>query len=220
VADIGTLNEGSLHAELKRLEGRPGDRFEVELNGFVIDIVRGDLLIEIQTGSAAPMGRKLDALLESHQIRVVHPVATAAYLHTPGRSARRSPVKGSAYDVFGWLVSVPTLLDHPNFSLDVLLIEEDRIREHDPEMRRRRGGWRVVDRRLRAVVDRMEYREVADLADLVPAGLPTEFTTAELAIEANIPRRTAQQMAYCLRAAGIFAEEGRSRAGIHYRITK
>ena len=57
---IGMLNEGSLHASLKRRYARPGDDFEVSIEGFVIDIVRArgepdELLIEIQTGSFRAM---------------------------------------------------------------------------------------------------------------------------------------------------------------------
>jgi hypothetical protein len=214
---IGTLNEGTLHAQLKELEAEPGDRFEVELEGFVIDIVRGDQLIEIQTGSAGAMGRKLDALLGVHPIRVVHPVAICTYLNAPGKPARRSPLRGSPYDVFEWLVGVPTLLDHPHFSLDVVLIEEDRFREHDPTLRRRRGGWRVVDRRLRQVLDRHRYRSVGDLLALVPDGLREVFTTADLATGAGISRRRAQQMAYCLRHADAVIEVDRTKEGVRYR---
>ena len=47
---IGTLNEKPLHAALKDWCARPGDQFEVFVDGFVVDIVRGNLLIEIQTG--------------------------------------------------------------------------------------------------------------------------------------------------------------------------
>ena len=51
---IGLLNEKPLHASLKQWYARPGDRFEVPVDGFVIDIVRRrenegseeDLLIE------------------------------------------------------------------------------------------------------------------------------------------------------------------------------
>jgi hypothetical protein len=46
---IGQLNEKALHASLKQWYARPGDRFEVAVGGFVIDIVRAELLIEIQT---------------------------------------------------------------------------------------------------------------------------------------------------------------------------
>ena len=47
---IGTLNEGALHAQLKDWYRRPGDRLEQNVGGFVVDLVRGDLLVEIQTG--------------------------------------------------------------------------------------------------------------------------------------------------------------------------
>lgn len=47
---IGRLNEGPLHAALKRWCARPGDRLEAVVDGYVIDIVRADLLLEIQTG--------------------------------------------------------------------------------------------------------------------------------------------------------------------------
>ena len=60
---IGTLNEKSLHAALKEWYALPGDRFEVAVDGFVADIVRGEQLIEIQTRSFPAMKRKLRRLL-------------------------------------------------------------------------------------------------------------------------------------------------------------
>ena len=50
------LNEGSLHASLKRHYAKNGDEFEVPLDGFVIDILRrrdevDELLVEVQTSS-------------------------------------------------------------------------------------------------------------------------------------------------------------------------
>ena len=39
---IGLLNEKPLHASLKQWYARPGDRFEVPVHGFVIDIVRDE----------------------------------------------------------------------------------------------------------------------------------------------------------------------------------
>ena len=64
---IGTLNEGSLHASLKHYISQTGDKFEVPINGFVIDIVRETnsettVLIEIQTQSFLAMKKKLVSL--------------------------------------------------------------------------------------------------------------------------------------------------------------
>ena len=56
---IGTLNENPLHAALKAWYARPGDRIEVPVDGFIVDIVRDDLLVEIQTGNFSAVKEKL-----------------------------------------------------------------------------------------------------------------------------------------------------------------
>ena len=56
---IGLLNEKELHASLKQWYARPGDRFEIPVDGFVIDIVRDDLLIEIDLASRMNTRRDL-----------------------------------------------------------------------------------------------------------------------------------------------------------------
>jgi hypothetical protein len=71
---IGTLNEGALHAQLKNWYQRPDDRIERVIDGFVVDLVRGDLQVEIQTGSFAPLRRKLELLTRQHPVRLVAPV--------------------------------------------------------------------------------------------------------------------------------------------------
>src|SRR4029077_14189604 len=72
---IGELREGPLHRELKRLLAAPGDAFEVRVDGYVIDLVRADgELVEVQTGGFSARRTKLDALLDRHRIRIVHPI--------------------------------------------------------------------------------------------------------------------------------------------------
>jgi hypothetical protein len=107
---IGTLNEGALHAELKEWYRRPRDRAEEKVDGYVVDLVRGRLLIEIQTGNFAPLRRKLDALLRTHRVRLVAPVALSrriVRLSDDGvvLSSRRSPRHGRLEDVFARLVA-------------------------------------------------------------------------------------------------------------------
>jgi hypothetical protein len=190
----------------------------VPLDGFVVDIRRGDLLIEIQTGSFAAMGRKLDHLLPAHRVRLVHPIAVETHLQRPGAKSRRSPKRGSVYDLFTELVSLPTLLDHPNLDIEVVLVSVTKVQVPDAAARRGRGGFRTVDRVLREVVGCHRFAARTDLLSLVPDGLPNEFTTADLAAHAGIDRATAQRMAYCLRPLGLFREERRSRAGVHYSL--
>ena len=213
---IGTLNEGSLHAALKERYARPGDELEVPLDGFVIDIRRADLLVEIQTASFGAMGHKFDRLLSEHRMLLVHPIAVETYLQRPGKKPRKSPKSGSIFDIFEELVSIPTLLDHPNLTLDVLLVSVTKLQEPDPRARRGRGGFRTTDRQLREVLELRRFRDTEDLAELLPAGLPPRFTTADIATRAQVARGLAQQMAFCFRALGVVTQVGRTKAGILY----
>jgi len=216
---IGTLNEGSLHAALKSHYAEPGDEFEVPLDRFVIDIRRGDRLIEIQTTALAAMGHKLDHLLPSYHILIVHPIPIRTRLQRPEKSPRRSPKKLTIYNLFDELVGLPTLLDHPNLTIDICLVEVTKVQVADPKARRGRGGFRTVDRVLDELIATEHFETTDDLRRLIPEALPATFTTADLADGAAIRRDVAQRMAYCFRALGIFEELGRDRSGIQYRVS-
>ena len=106
MSDIGSLNEKPLHADLKEWYRRPGDGVEVPLAGFVIDLVRGDHLIEIQTGSFSALGRKLDHLLDARRLLLVHPVAAETWIvkvdaDGAPTSRRKSPRRGIVADEIG-----------------------------------------------------------------------------------------------------------------------
>jgi len=220
---IGTLNEGSLHAALKQHYYEPGDVFELPFERFVIDIVRDEgtadeRLIEIQTSAFGAMGAKLDRLLADHRLLLVHPIAVVTMLERPDAKARRSPKRGSVYNLFDELVSIPTLLDHPNLELDVVLVSVAKTQVHDPKARRGRGGWRTVDRRLHKILSVEHFADVGALSHLLPGGLPATFTTADIAAQAGIGRDLAQKLAYCFKAAHLIDEVDHTRAGKHYRV--
>ncbi len=220
---IGQLNEGSLHAALKRHFADPGDTFEVPFGRFVVDLVKApgtddELLVEIQTGSFGAMGKKLDHLLGEHRLLLVHPIAVRTRLERK-TSARRSPKRGSIYSLFDELVSIPTLLDHPNLSLEVVLFDEVRKQVHDPSLRRRRGGYRTVDRQIEEIIDQQRFDSVLDLRRLLPSTLPDTFTTADIADQARCSRDAAQKLAFCFQAAHLIDRIDRTRAGYRYRIS-
>jgi len=213
---IGTLNEGGLHRGLKDHLAQPGDRFEVALGEFVIDVVREDLLIEIQTGAIGAMGRKLDCLLDEHRIRIVRPIPAVRWLEEEGKPRRKSPKRQRLWSIFDELVSVPTLLDHPNLELQVLLVEETEVRSSTERVGRGRRG-RVVERRLDAVLEERLFSRPEELLDALPPDLPQPFLTADLAKAGRLRRDLAQRICYVLRHAGLLHEVGRSRAGVAYQ---
>jgi hypothetical protein len=221
MSGIGVLREGPLHAAIKRFLAGPEDRFEVPVDRFVVDLVRADgELVEIQTGGFAALGPKLDALLDTHRMRVVHPVAAERRIvrvDADGEvsSTRRSPKRATVLALFEELVSLPSLLTHPNLTLEVLLLREDHIRaEHQlaPGRSRRDPG----QRRLIEVLERVELRTPDDMLALLPTLPDAPFTTRELAARLGCGVRLAQRTAYCLRAMGVIETAGkRGRAPLH-----
>jgi hypothetical protein len=222
---VGTLRERPLHASLKRWYSEPGDEVEVPVDRYVVDIVRGDRLIEIQTRGFSAMRTKLTRLLGlGYSVLIVHPIPIEKQIvkidAAGGElSRRRSPKRGRPVDVFAELTSFPHLVDHPGLDIEVVLTREEEIRRFDPTRNRRRRGWTTEERRLVEVLDVVPLGDPDALAALLPDGLVEPFTTADLAAAIGRPRRLAQQMAYCLRRADVITEVGRVRNAIEYRST-
>jgi len=219
------LNEKSLHASLRAWYARPRDRFEVPIDGYVVDIVRGDLLVEIQTGHFAGIKSKLAALVRTHRVRLIYPIAEEKWIarmprHGGGAATRRkSPRKGRIEDLFTETVHIPRLLSHRNFSLEVLMIREEEARRHDASRAWRRRGWVVEERRLLGVVDRRVFASPQSWLALLP--LSTEpFTARDLAAAGGIGLALAQKMAYTLRKAGLVRAMGKRGRAILYRVDR
>jgi hypothetical protein len=215
------MREGALHAAVKALLAEPGDRLEVPVGRFVIDLVRADgELVEVQTGGFGALGNKLDALLDEHRMRIVHPIAAERRIvRVDDRGqvlgARRSPKRATAVALFGKLVAFPALLTHPNLTIEALLLREDHIRRARPSIAR--GRTRDAgERRLVDVVDRIVLRTSDDVRAVLPA-LPVEpFSARELAACLGCGTVLAQRTLYCLRSIGVVERAGkRGQAPLH-----
>lgn len=224
LTQIGLLNEKPLHAAIKNWYLEPEDRVEVEVDGYIIDIQRGDTLIEVQTKNFSAIKRKVCDLSSRHPLRLVHPIAAEKWLiklgqnGIPSTRGRKSPKHGTYVDIFYELVSFPKLLTHPNFSIHVLLIHEEELRQKVTNGSWRRRGWKTVERRLIKVSGSQHFRTPEDLAALLPKDLPLPFTTLTLAKALSKPRRLAQRMAFCLRETGAIQAVGRQGNAITYSV--
>ena len=140
---------------------------------------------------------------------------------------RKSPKHDSVFAVFDGLTSIPTLLDHPNLTIDVVMtVEEDvRMKGSGTGSRGRRGrrrygrDWTRIDRRLVEVARTHRLTGMADLFALVDADLPEPFTTLDLARAMRSPRRLGQQAAFCFREAGVSEICGKAGNALLYRRT-
>ena len=222
MTSIGELNERSLHRALKERYAVAGSETERVIDGFVTDVVAGGRIVEIQTGSFGPLRHKLTRLLETHPVTLVHPIARDRYLVKVGAdpalppTRRRSPKHGSVFDVFPALVSIPSLLAHPNLTLEVVMTVEEEVRA--PRKRRHwRRDWTRVDRRLVDIVETHAISSMADLFALIDVRLPERFTTIDIAAAMRSSRGLAQKAAFCFREGGVSEICGKDGNALVYR---
>jgi hypothetical protein len=217
------MAETSLHAALKAWYAQPGDEIEVRFEGYIIDVKRGETLIEIQTRSFSKIKAKLLDLVPHHPVRLVYPIAQDRWIVKVDHdrdsvlSRRKSPKHGSLLQVFDELIRFPDLLAETNFSLELLLTQEEEVRHHEPHRRSRRSWsrrrWMTHERRLLDVLSAHRFDTPDDLAALLPDSLlavdAEPFTTADLAAALNERKRLAQKIAYCMRKSGVLQVVGK-----------
>jgi len=198
MAGIGTLSENSLHAAVKQYLVQPGDLVEHPVGTYIVDIVREETLYEIQVKNLYSLRHKLDVLLENFKVHIVHPIPQSKWvvrMETPASNPkkRKSPKKCSVYHAFDQLVYLHSYISHPNFTLDILMIEQEDILINDGKGSWRRKGWSLSDQRLLKVLDHIPLCGLRSYARFLPDTLNTPFQTKELAFAAGIPVRLAQK---------------------------
>ncbi|MBS2038020.1 hypothetical protein JST97_23750 [bacterium] len=173
---IGTLTEGPLHRALKQHYARPGASFEVPLDGYIIDVVQPDgELVEIQTGAFKPLRSKLERLLDFHPMRIVHPVMI---------QKRRTPRK--LLNIFEKLVCFPTLITHPNLTLDVVFV--------------RKGSLEVTEVQ--------SFHSAECVAQYLPV-FSEPFTLKQLIASMKAQKWTVECYLYCAKALEIVEQVGK-----------
>ncbi len=213
-AGININNEKSLHSSIKEWYAVPGDRLEVKVDKYIIDLVREDSLIEIQTRNFSAIGNKLRELVKYNKVMLVHPIAIEKYIviiegSEQIISRRKSPKKGKLTDLFDELVRIPDLMAEDNFILEILMTKEEEIRCKDGKGSWRRKGISIVDRKLIEVTEKITFTEEKDFLRFLPEELPEKFTNKELAKTLKITVFKARKITYCFRKMKIIKEVGK-----------
>jgi hypothetical protein len=208
---------------LKQWLCQPDDQTEVPFNGYFIDIVRGERLIEIQTARLHALKPKLRRLLDDHPVTVVHPIPQERWIVRQradggGISRRKSPRRGRVIDVFSELVRMGNVMLHPNLSLSIVMVQEEVIWRDDGRGSWRRRGWSIYDRRLLSVVEEHVLDTAADYLALLPADLPQPYMNRDLAAALACPLHIAQKMTYTFRQMGFVHLHGRDGRSQLYTI--
>lgn len=217
--------ETTLHRQLKELYGIADADREVRIDGYRIDAVADDVLIEVQVASLAAIRGKVLDLVERHRVLVVKPVVIRSYIVRRKTvlggilGSRYSPTVHDPCELFIDFVHFAKVFPHPNLSMEVLLIEQEEHRVPRKSWRRGRN-FRVTDRQLRTVMERRRLSTATDLLPFLPDDLPTPFTTADIAKRAGMPRWLAQKLTYSLRWSGAIEAVGKQRNSVVYEILR
>jgi hypothetical protein len=220
---IGTQKESALHEALKfRYAGETG-KTEETLGTYVCDGVTGEgEIIEVQTGSFGPLRRKVRELAARGPVRIVHPVILTKHIETSDPEGkilrkRKSPRRGSEWDLFKHLLYAPELVLLPGLSIELALIDvlEKRILDGKGSWRRR--GASITGRELADWHGSLCLRGLKDYYRFVPFG-QREFTSRDLAEKAGIAPGLAQKTLYVLTKIGVVQRTGKK--GNAYRYQK
>lgn len=195
---IGTLQEKTVHAVLKRFYEPDTAHQEFRIGRYVADIFRGDEIIEIQTRNFNAMRKKLDLFLEQYPVTIVYPIIHTKWLcwinEATGEVSqkRKSPKRGTTYDAYYELYKIKQYLAHPNLHLCLVLIDAEEYRllngwSHD----KKRGSTRF-DRIPTKLVDEFYIGSPKEYGCMIPRDLPNPFNSKDFAKKAGISQSNAQ----------------------------
>lgn len=221
---IGILKEKTLHAVLKHCFEPHPENHEIQVGGYVADIVGEHGIIEIQTRSFRNLKNKLPAFLEACPVTVVYPVDSVKWLcwvdPLTGETTRRrrSPKRGTVYEAFWELYQIREYLSHPNLTVRVLLLETEEYRYLNGWSWDRKRGSTRCDRIPLDLLGEVDFTCPADYLKVLPPSLKDPFTVQELARAAGVGENRARSAVSVLKELGaVFRQGKQSRAYLYTR---
>lgn len=192
---FSTYNESSLHHTLKLLYAETySGQTEVSLNGHVYDIITShNNAIEIQTKNLGALEPKIkDTINHGQNIKIVHPIPVITTIELYDSednliSKRKSPIKGSIYDIFPQLTKLYPFALNRHFSLEIVKINmvDRRLQTKEPVQtkngkRRFKKNWIKTDKKLVEILETEIFNKKSDYEALLPSSLPKEFCNKDL----------------------------------------
>jgi len=224
-SSIGTRNESSLHRALKfRYSGSDGS-VETPAGSFICDALTSEgEVIEVQTGSFAPLKEKLRFFAKTGKVRIIHPIVIQKYieLYDSGGALihkRKSPKKGNAWDLFKALIYAPELVALKNLSIELAIMDIVEKRINDGKGSWRRKGVSISDRDLDTWHHSIVLSKRGDYYQFVPFKKSELFTVRDLSKKAKINAAVASKTIYVLAKMALVEKTGKQGNAVIYRRT-
>jgi len=214
-----------MHRELKQIYAGEDGQTEADVGGFVADgINAAGEYIEIQTGDFGSFKKKAVKLTLRGKLKIVYPVIIAKYLEVYDPKGKRllyrrkSPKKGSAWELFNELIYAPDLPLLKGLTVELVLIDvlEQRVRDGKGSWRRK--GLSIRDRQMLALHEHICMKKPSDYLRFIPFKKGEEFTSALLSEKAGISARLARKTLYALTKIGVVERVGKQGNALVYRV--
>jgi hypothetical protein len=224
-ASIGTKRESSLHRSLKFRYSCEGST-EISIGDYVCDgLTSSGEIIEVQTGSFGPLKGKAAFLTQKGKLRIIHPIIMQKRIELydiEGRllHERKSPRKGSSWDLFKALIHAPELPLLRNLVIELAIIDVIEKRLDDGKGSWWRKGIRVSDRFLDVWHGSIILKKPKDYFKFIPFKKSEQFTARDLCKKAGINIALARKTLYVLSKMGLVERIGKQGKTLIYQAQK
>lgn len=216
---IGTYNEKRVHRVIKRFISDDPSQYEVKIGKYVADVLRGNGIFEIQTGSFRTLQDKLKYYLENTEceVTVVHPITVRKTLIRAEREtgeilrSSRSPKKERASDVLAELYHICETVPDPRLTVRLLCINVDEYRFSEARRYCRSGRY---DNEIypRELVADISLKTLEDWYRLIPDELTDgRFCTSDFEKSTRLCGRNGYYALTALCRTGMLAVETEGR---------
>lgn len=228
---FGTLKEKTIHEAVKDFYCYNHAFQEQKRDRYIADIAIGKEIWEVQTRAFDRLRGKLTAFLPDNHVTVIYPVAVEKKVYWLNEETgelsggRRSPKKGSAYDVFRELYKIRPYLTNPHLSVHVILMDMEEYKLLESRKNNRKSGGRYgrkhgtrYDRLPGKLRDIVRLEKTEDYAYFLPDNLPKEFTSKDFMKAAHIDQRTAGTCLLILRDLSLVELCGKKGRSYLYHV--
>lgn len=185
--NIGTYKEKRLHRVLKKFCEPDEECHEIQIGAYVADILNGNEITEVQTGSFFPMQSKIRYYLEETDffVTIVRPlpyIKWCVWLDPESGeviSRKKSPKRALPKDIMRDWLFLCDFLGNERLEIRFLLLEEEEYRLLNGWSRDKKRGSKRYERIPIQLIDEKIYRRAEDYREFLPDSLGESFTAAE-----------------------------------------
>lgn len=207
---IGTYRENTIHRQLKDLYSEGPEYTEVKKDNWICDIVNKEgIIIEIQTGNLSALERKIKALIQNHQIKIIHPIVEKKIIEKTCKSGtiskRTSPKKETPEKIFTELTKLWPYIFHPNLEI-ILVCCEITEQKRETAGKATRSRFSTENKILNKITGEITLSRIKDYLKIGKIPGDGNFTITDLKKQGN---RYGGYTLWVLKKAGIIRETGK-----------